>query len=42
MIMSSHATKSRDLHKYIVDNGGGNYPNAKFKFGDIFANTFET
>ncbi|MBO9637645.1 MAG: Gfo/Idh/MocA family oxidoreductase [Siphonobacter aquaeclarae] len=33
----SMATKSRGLHKYVVDNGGPNHPNAKvdFKLGDV-------
>ena len=31
------ATKSRGLHKYVVDHGGKDHPNAKvnFKLGDI-------
>ncbi len=35
--LTSTATKSRGLHKYIVDKGGANHPNAKvkFKLGDI-------
>jgi hypothetical protein len=35
--LSSTATKSRGLHKYIVDNGGPDHPNAKvnFKLGDV-------
>jgi predicted dehydrogenase len=35
--LSSFATKTRGLHKYIVDRGGANHPNAKveFKLGDI-------
>src|ERR1700733_9070232 len=35
--LSSFATKTRGLHKYIVDRGGENHPNAKveFKLGDI-------
>ena len=35
--LSSFATKTRGLHKYIVDKGGENHPNAKveFKLGDI-------
>ena len=35
--LSSFATKTRGLHKYIVDHGGENHPNAKveFKLGDI-------
>jgi predicted dehydrogenase len=35
--LSSFATKSRGLHKHIVEKGGENHPNAKveFKLGDI-------
>lgn len=35
--LSSFATKTRGLHKYIVDNGGESNPNAKVRFhlGDI-------
>lgn len=35
--LSAMATKSRGLHKYIVDNGGENHPYAKVNFncGDI-------
>ncbi|HIA84681.1 MAG TPA: gfo/Idh/MocA family oxidoreductase, partial [Candidatus Marinimicrobia bacterium] len=35
--LSSAATQTRGLHKYIVDNGGEQHPNAKvkFKLGDI-------
>jgi hypothetical protein len=35
--LTSTATKSRGLHKYIVDHGGKDHPNAKvnFKLGDI-------
>ena len=35
--LTSYATKSTGLHKYIVDHGGENHPNAKvnFKLGDI-------
>jgi predicted dehydrogenase len=35
--LSSFATKTRGLHKYIVDHGGETHPNAKveFKLGDI-------
>ncbi|PSR53196.1 glycosyl hydrolase [Adhaeribacter arboris] len=37
LYLTSMATKSLGLHKYIVDNGGENHPNAKvkFKLGDI-------
>jgi len=42
--LTSHATKSRGLHNYIVDNGGRNHPNAKLKFklGDVITSTIET
>ena len=35
--LTSHATKSRGLHNYIVEHGGPEHPNAKIKFklGDI-------
>ena len=35
--LTSTATKSRGLHKYIIDHGGKDHPNAKvnFKLGDI-------
>ena len=35
--LTSTATQSRGLHKYVVDNGGENHPNAKvdFKLGDV-------
>lgn len=35
--LTSTATKSRGLHKYVVDKGGPNHPNAKvnFKLGDV-------
>jgi hypothetical protein len=35
--LTSTATKSRGLHKYVVDKGGANHPNAKvnFKLGDV-------
>jgi len=35
--LSSFSTKTRGLHKYIVDKGGKDHPNAKveFKLGDI-------
>ncbi len=44
MSLTSHATKSRGLHNYIVENGGENHPNAKLKFklGDIITSTIET
>ena len=42
--MTSHASKAVGLHKYIVDNGGKDHPNAKLKFkqGDIITSTIET
>jgi predicted dehydrogenase len=42
--LTSHATKSRGLHNYIVENGGENHPNAKlrFKLGDVISTTIET
>ncbi len=42
--LTSHATKSRGLHNYIVENGGEDHPNAKlnFKMGDIITSTIET
>ena len=42
--MTSHATKSRGMHDYIVKNGGKNHPNAsiKFKMGDVITSTLET
>ncbi|MBJ6367766.1 Gfo/Idh/MocA family oxidoreductase [Snuella sedimenti] len=42
--LTSHATKSRGLHNYIVDNGGKDHPNAKvnFKMGDVITSTIET
>ncbi|WP_117883714.1 Gfo/Idh/MocA family protein [Aureibaculum luteum] len=42
--LTSHATKSRGMHNYIVENGGENHPNAKvnFKMGDVITSTIET
>lgn len=42
--LTSVATKSRGLHKYIVDNGGENHPNARveFKLGDIVTTLIRT
>ncbi|ACU63963.1 Gfo/Idh/MocA family protein [Chitinophaga pinensis] len=42
--LTSVATKSRGLHKYVVDNGGENHPNAKveFKLGDIVTTLLRT
>ena len=35
--LTSTATQARGLHKYVVDNGGKDHPNAKveFKLGDV-------
>ena len=37
MHLTSTASQSRGLNKYIVENGGKNHPNAKinFKLGDV-------
>lgn len=42
--MTSHATKSVGLNKYIVENGGAQHPNAKleWKQGDIITSTIKT
>ncbi|MCM4156693.1 Gfo/Idh/MocA family oxidoreductase [Gramella sp. AN32] len=42
--LTSHATKSAGLHKYIVENGGEQHPNSKvkFKMGDVITSTIET
>lgn len=42
--MTSHATKSVGLNKYIVENGGKDHPNAKLKWkqGDIITSTIKT
>lgn len=42
--LTSHATKSVGLHKYIVDNAGEDHPNAKLKWkqGDIITSTINT
>lgn len=42
--LSSMATKSRGLHKFIVDNGGANHPyaNIDFKLGDIVTTMINT
>jgi len=39
--LNSFSTKSRGLHKYIVDKGGADHPNAKvnFRLGDIVTTT---
>ncbi len=41
--MTSMATKSRGLHKYVVDHGGADHPNAKvnFKLGDVVTTMIE-
>ncbi|MFV0249333.1 MAG: Gfo/Idh/MocA family protein [Tenacibaculum sp.] len=42
--LTSHATKAVGLHKYIVEKGGTNHPNAKLRWkqGDIISSTVET
>jgi hypothetical protein len=42
--MTSSATKTRGLHKYIVDQAGDDHPNAdvRFKLGDIVTSTIRT
>lgn len=42
--LTSHATKARGLHKYVVDHGGEDHPNAKVKFrqGDVITSTITT
>ena len=42
--LTSHATKSRGLHDYIVEKGGPEHPNAKlnWKLGDVVTTTIET
>ncbi|MCK0146604.1 Gfo/Idh/MocA family oxidoreductase [Arenibacter sp. F26102] len=44
LTLTSHATKGVGLHKYIVETGGEDHPNAKLKFkqGDIITSTIET
>ncbi len=41
--LTSMATKSRGLHKYVVDKGGKDHPNAKvnFKLGDVVTTMVE-
>jgi predicted dehydrogenase len=41
--LTSMATKSRGLHKYVVDKGGPDHPNAKvnFKLGDIVTTSIQ-
>lgn len=43
MYLTSMATKSRGLHKFVVDHGGANHPNAKvnFKLGDVVTTTIQ-
>jgi predicted dehydrogenase len=42
--LTSSATKTRGLHKYIVDKAGPDHPNAKvrFRLGDIVTSTITT
>jgi len=42
--LTSHATKSRGLHDYIVEHGGPDNPNAKLKWklGDVVTSTITT
>lgn len=42
--MTSHATKALGLHKYIVENGGADHPNAALKWrqGDVITSTINT
>ncbi|MEX0359882.1 MAG: Gfo/Idh/MocA family protein, partial [Allomuricauda sp.] len=42
--LTSHASKAVGLHKYIVENGGADHPNAKLKWkqGDVITSTIET
>ncbi len=42
--LTSHATKSRGLHNYVVEQGGPDHPNAKlnWKLGDVVTTTIET
>jgi predicted dehydrogenase len=42
--LTSTASKSRGLHKYIVDKGGEDHPNAKvkFKLGDVITTVIRT
>ncbi|GAB3995352.1 Gfo/Idh/MocA family oxidoreductase [Spirosoma daeguense] len=43
MYLTSMATKSRGLHKYVVDKGGEKHPNAKvnFKLGDVVTTSIQ-
>jgi predicted dehydrogenase len=42
--LTSHATKSRGLHNYIIAEGGADHPNAKLKWklGDVVTTTIDT
>jgi len=42
--LTSHATKARGLHEYIVREGGPDHPNAKlnWKLGDVVTTTIDT
>lgn len=42
--LTSTASKSRGLHKYVVDHGGEDHPNAKvrFKLGDVVTTVIQT
>jgi predicted dehydrogenase len=42
--LTSHATKSRGLHKHVVAQGGPDHPNAKlnWKLGDVVTTTIDT
>lgn len=42
--LTSHSTKSRGLHDYIVEEGGADNPNAKlrWKLGDVVTTTINT
>ena len=44
MSLTSHATKSRGIHEYIVKEGGADNPNSKlnWKLGDIVTTTIDT
>jgi predicted dehydrogenase len=44
LTITSHTTKARGLHKYIVDHAGEDHPNAKLKWklGDIVTSTINT
>jgi predicted dehydrogenase len=42
--LTSHATKSRGLHEYVVKEGGPDHPNSKldWKLGDVVTTTIDT